>query len=290
MTSVLRRALQPVAQPVRRALVPATGLVRRALASPAGPPPRAAPVRPGTETFRAGDGRTGVLLVHGLTGSPWSLRGWAEHLAGAGFRVAVPRLPGHGTSWQELNQTAWTDWYAVVEREFHRLRDDCDQVFAGGLSMGGSLVLRLAVRYGSELGGLVLVNPFVSSADPRMPILPLLRLVTGSTAGVINDIALPGQDERGYTRLPLHALASLTRLWAELQPALGTVEQPLLLYRSSVDHVIDRSSARMILERVSSSDLTEIVLERSYHVATMDHDAGLIFEGSTGFFRRLAGG
>ena len=112
------------------------------------------PVQAHAEEFRSpGTGENaavGVLLSHGFTGSPWSMKPFAEHLAAEGYGVAVPRLPGHGTSWQEMNKTSWPDWYAVLDNEFERLRKEHDQVFLVGLSMGGCLVLRLAEQHGAD--------------------------------------------------------------------------------------------------------------------------------------------
>src|SRR5579859_1859428 len=103
---------------------------------------------PGAEPFEAAPGgaygRVGVLLCHGFTGSPQSLRPWARHLAEAGFRVSLPLLPGHGTRWKDLQSTTWQDWYAEVDKALRVLREDCDSVFVAGLSMGGGLALRLA--------------------------------------------------------------------------------------------------------------------------------------------------
>ncbi len=76
------------------------------------------PVMPGAEAYSHQGGATGVLLCHGFTGSPQSLRPWAEYLAGAGLSVSLPRLPGHGTTWQEMARTRWEDWFAEVDRAF----------------------------------------------------------------------------------------------------------------------------------------------------------------------------
>jgi len=244
-------------------------------------------VHPTAEPYYAGSGPVGVLLCHGFTGSPRSLRGWAEYLAGEGFRVALPRLPGHGTSWQELNRTDWTDWYACVEREFRVLRDECATVFVAGLSMGGALAVRLAQQFGDDVAGLVLVNPAVRSSDVRLRALPVLRHLTGSIPGISSDIAQPNSSEGGYLRVPLHALHSLTRLWRVLREELDRVDQPLLMFRSRVDHVVDPSSGELLLATVRSPDATDVWLERSYHVATMDYDAPLIFAMSSAFFSRL---
>jgi carboxylesterase len=227
-----------------------------------------------------------VLLCHGFTGSTKSMIGWAQHLEAAGFQVLLPRLPGHGTTWQELNRTAWTDWYASVDEAFETLRARCERVFLAGLSMGGALCLRLAEQHGAGVSGLTLVNPLINLRDPRMRALPVLRLLP-SLGGVVNDIAKPGQDEWGYDRLPLRALYSQTFLWADVRRNLHLVDQPLLVYRAIHDHVVDASSVRLIKAGVRSSDQTYVELPRSYHVATLDYEAEDIFDGSIAFFRRL---
>ena len=237
--------------------------------------------------YYGGSSRTGVLLVHGFTGSPRSMRAWAEHLEADGFQVALPRLPGHGTSWQELALTEWPDSYACVEREFARLKQSCDQVFVCGLSMGGTLALLLAERQGEQVAGLVLVNAVVTSTDRRALALPVLRLLLPTLAGIANDVAKPGVQEGGYDRTPLRAAYSMTKMWREVREHLALVTQPLLVFRSVVDHVVDPSSGRVILGSVGSSDVREQLLSRSYHVATMDYEANDIFVGSSAFFRRL---
>lgn len=253
-----------------------------------GQAPRTATVRDDAAAYFGGDGPHAVLLCHGFTGTPRSMRGWAEHLESEGFRVSLPRLPGHGTTWQELNTTEWTDWYAVVEREFTRLRDSCDKVFVTGLSMGGCLALRLAEQFGDDVAGIAVVNPAVMSADRRLQALPVLRRLMPSLDGIASDIAMPQVTEGGYDRTPLHALASMMQMWRDVSANLGRIDQPLVIYRSRVDHVVDPGSAQAILAAVSSTDVSEVVLERSYHVATMDYDAEEIFTGSSAFFRRLA--
>lgn len=245
-------------------------------------------MRADAEPYHAGNGPTGVLLCHGFTGSPVAMRPWAEHLAAAGFRVALPRLPGHGTAWQDLNRTSWRDWYAAVERELETLAAECEQVFVAGLSMGGALALRLAAQHPDTVHGLVLVNPAVALADPRLLALPLLKHVVPSLAGIANDIAKPGVDEGAYSRNPLRALHSQTFLWSDVRGQLDRVRQPVLLCLSDTDHVVDPSSARVLRAELGSADLTEVALHRSLHVATLDHDAELIFTSSLDFIQRVS--
>ncbi|HZJ06834.1 MAG TPA: alpha/beta fold hydrolase [Nocardioidaceae bacterium] len=233
--------------------------------------------------------RVGVLLSHGFTGSPASMVPWGKHLAGEGFGVDVPCLPGHGTTWKDMNATSWKDWYAELGLAFDKLQANCDQVVVGGLSMGGGLALKLAAERGSDVAGVILVNAAVASNNKQLLAVPLLKRVIASMPGIGNDIKKPGQDEYGYDRVPLKALGSMMTAWKEVRRDLPKVTQPILLFRSAEDHVVDPSSARIIASKVSSRDVQERILQNSYHVATLDNDAPAIFEESVEFIRRVTG-
>jgi carboxylesterase len=247
-------------------------------------------VRPGAEDWfveGAGGGRTGVLLLHGFTGSPASVTPWGRVLADQGWTVRVPRLPGHGTSWQDMNRTRWQDWYGEADRAFRQVRERCDRVVVMGLSMGGTLTLRLAEQHGAAIAGLVLVNPAVHSERPDRFLLPVLQAVVPSFPGISNDIAKPGQDEVAYDRIPLKAAHSLTALWKVVKADIARVDQPLLLFRSAQDHVVEPSNAAWVQAHVSSTDVEDVLLPNSFHVATLDHDADVIHRESIAFVERL---
>src|SRR6266699_3032867 len=135
------------------------------------------PVLPGAEPYSHEGDRTGVLLYHGFTGSPQSLRPWAEYLAEAGLTVSLPRLPGHGTTWQEMAGTRWEDWYAEVDRSFDELHASTDEIFVMGLSMGACLALRLAELHGQAISGLVLVNPSITAETKLFLLAPVLKFL-----------------------------------------------------------------------------------------------------------------
>lgn len=240
--------------------------------------------RPSTEPYHGGDGRVGVLFVHGFTGSPASLRGWAERTADAGYGVALPRLPGHGTQWRELTVTSWRDWYDCVDRELTDLRAACDQVFVASLSMGGALALMLAERRPEEVAGLILVNPAITARSPLVPFAGALKHVVKSVKGIANDAQLD-IDEGAYERTPIAGVHAMNQLWGEVRPYLDLVTCPLLILRSDVDHVVPRSSGDIILRQTSSADVVEMALHDSFHVATMDRDADLIVESALRFMR-----
>ena len=256
--------------------MPATAVADHAL-------PLARSARPGL----TGGRRVGVLLSHGFTGSVASVRPWAEHLAAQGYGVLAPRLPGHGTSWQDLDRCGWSDWYGEVERALEELEREHDVVAVGGLSMGGTLALRLAAEQPQRVAGVMVVNPAVASARLDLKVLPLLARVRSSVPGVADDIKKAGVSEHGYDRTPLHALLSFVRSWPGTVAALPRLSAPLLYLRSREDHVVDDRSQPVVLGAVSSTEVTEVSLPDSYHVATLDHDAPTIFAESTRFLARL---
>jgi carboxylesterase len=214
------------------------------------------------------------------------MRPWAEHLAAAGLTVVAPRLPGHGTTMREMNTTRWPDWYGEVERAFLSLQGRCDTVFAMGLSMGGTLVLRLAEQHPDAVAGLVVVNAALATERKDAKLLPLLSKVVPYFKGVSDDIKKPGVHELAYPKLPLKAALSLQQAWPVVRGDLGRIRCPVLVYRSAVDHVVEPVSARMLLAGVPQAQ--ERVLADSYHVATLDNDAQELFEGSLAFVRAHA--
>ena len=231
---------------------------------------------PGDPALREpGAARTAVLLCHGFTGSPFSMAPLARDLAAAGVRAVVPRLPGHGTTWQQMGATGWPDWCAEVDAALADLRADGSRAVVAGLSMGGALALHLAIDRPGDVAALVLVNPAVLLADPRLALLPLLARLRPSMPGIGSDTA-NGADEHAYDHVPLPALASSLAGYASVRARLHEVVAPLVVLRSAVDHVVPAASSAAVLAGVSSTSVREVVLPRSFHVATLDHDAATI--------------
>jgi len=245
----------------------------------------AMPVLPGAEAYSHDGGPTAVLLCHGFTGSPQSLRPWAEHLAAAGLTVSLPRLPGHGTTWREMARTRWEDWYAEVDRAFGELRGSADEIFVMGLSMGAALALRLAELHREAISGLVLVNPSVTADTKLFLLAPVMKLLVPSLKGVGSDIKKPGATELSYDRTPTKAAATLPALWKITQRDLGRVTAPVLVYHSKEDHVVGPASLAILRKALPAGQLEVRECPDSYHVATLDNDADAIFAGSLEFVR-----
>ena len=236
---------------------------------------------PGSEPVSADNGPVGVVLSHGFTGTPASLRPWAEHLAAAGYSVRLPRLPGHGTTWQHMNRTTWDEWFGAVDQAYAELAARCAQVFAGGLSMGAGLVTRLAEEH-HEISGLVLVNPALATRRFDAKFARYVAWALKSQKGIGSDIK-SGAVENGYDRTPVRAFVSMQDGWRRTVARLGEIWAPIQLYKSRVDHVVDDLTIELLHKLATNTTIEQVWLEDSYHVATLDNDAQTIFDGSVEF-------
>ncbi len=249
-----------------------------------------APIIPGAEPWSSEGGSHGVLVLHGFTGNPQSLRPLARALAAAGYTVDLPLLPGHGTSVEDMIPTRWADWSAAAEAAYQALADRCDRVMAAGLSMGGTLCCWLAERH-PEIAGLAVVNPLAE--PPAADFLDVIRglLADGSEVvdGIGSDIAMEGATEAAYAQTPLAAALSLFDGVEAVTARLGEVRCPSLLMSSRVDHVVPIESGDRFAASVGGP-VERVFLERSFHVATLDWDAPLIEEQVVRFAGEALGG
>ncbi len=233
-------------------------------------------------------GKIGILLVHGFTGSPAAMRPWAEFFGARGYTVRVPRLPGHGREWQELNKTPWEQWTDRITDELEQLEKLCDKVFVFALSMGGGASLYLAAHHGDRIAGLVLVNPMIHVPGLAAKFAPLLAKFRTHLKTVGGDIKRPGVSEWSYDALPMQGVVELAKLLKSSRSTLGLVKAPLLLFHSVEDHTLPVSNTEIIMDEIGSVRKQRIELMNSYHVATIDYDSDFIFENSLVFVQELS--
>jgi carboxylesterase len=258
----------------------------------------------------AGDG-LGFLLIHGLGGTPMELRYVAHGLAGAGHTVHVPQLAGHCGTVDELKATAWTDWYASVEREHDRLRGRCNGVVVGGLSVGAILALRLAVARPDSVSGLALYAPSLWLDGWGVPWhATLFRLVTAKWFAdwfpfaerhpwgikderlrtLVERAIKSGDSSRaGVAALPGSLMLELRWLVQKVRSEIAEVRQPALIVHPRQD---DRASLRNLHYLQSGlGGLTEtVVLDDSYHIVTLDRQRQLVVARTLEFAARLQQG
>lgn len=252
---------------------------------------------PGAEPWSAkGSGDradVGVIVLHGFTGNPNATRPLGERLNEAGYTVEVPLLPGHGTSHRDLKRTRYGDWRAAVEGVVDDLAGRCRSVVLVGLSAGGTLSLDVASQRRDAVAGVVSINAQVLGRDdPLARIAPLLQYVISAVprdlAGLpTDDIARPGADERAYAWVPSRTGQSILNELPRIRGQLTDLIQPVLVAYSPQDHSVPPANSKAILELVGSEDVTELVLERSYHVATLDWDAELLEQAVIDFVARV---
>jgi carboxylesterase len=250
------------------------------------------PVLSGCDPWSSpGGGPHGALVLHGFTGSPVSMRPLAEALADAGFIVEMPRLPGHGTSVEDLAETGWDDWLTEAERALVALqaRSPDGKVVVAGLSMGGALTAALAEGH-PELAGIVLINAPVA-APPELA-AGLEEMMAGGMEiidSIGGDIADPDADEASYDATPLRPLLTMLMAGEDVRARLSEIRQPSLIITSRQDHVVNPEDSDVLADNISGP-VERVWLEKSFHVATLDYDRAEVEAATVGFARKVTAG
>lgn len=261
-------------------------------------------------TFHAG-GRVGFLLVHGLGGTPVEMRFVAQGLARAGFTVSCCQLAGHCAGVEDLRTSTWRDWYASVEAAHDRLKERCDIVIAGGLSMGSILALHLAQNRPNDVHGLALYAPTLWMNGWSMPwYARILRWVRPTPLRL--EINLPEhepygiKDERirsfvvqsmlggdsadaGVFSTPLRSFAQFNCLIDAVKPALPSLKMPTLIVHPREDDIADIDNA-VYLQRKLGGLVDMVVLDDSYHIITLDRQRHVVVDKSVTFASSVAAG
>jgi carboxylesterase len=241
---------------------------------------------PGAEPMSVAGGPVGVLVLHGFTGNPQSMRPLAEAFAAAGHTTEMPLLPGHGTTVADMLDTTWADWSGAAAQAYEDLAGRCERVVVAGLSMGGSLTCWLAARH-PEIAGIICVNPATRAPEEMRAFVDAL-LADGQEVmdGIGSDVADPDSPESAYPETPLRPLASLLAAADELQGELSRITVPLLLFTSPQDHVVPPGDSDHLAASVAGP-VERVTCANSFHVATIDYDRDLIIERSLEFVRRV---
>jgi carboxylesterase len=257
------------------------------------------PPRREDKSLRLAGGHTGFLLIHGLGGTPTEMRYIALGLARAGYTVHVPQLAGHCGSADDLMGTGWTDWYDTVEEEHRLMRDKCDKVVAGGLSMGAILALHLAAQHPEDVAALALYAPSLWLDGCGIPwYTSLFSLITQKWLAdyvpfaerhpwgikdprirALVELAITSGDssQAGIAALPGSLMLELRWLVKQVQREIGQIRQPALIVHPRND---DRASLRNLdyLQGNLGGLTHTLVLDDSYHVVTLDRQRQLVLD------------
>jgi len=244
--------------------------------------PSAFDLRPSAEEVNG----AAALCLHGLTGTPYEVRPVAEALVARGVRARGPWMAGHEGGSSVLATTKHEDWVDLARAELDQLRAEHDRVFLVGMSMGGLVSLRLAQA--EKVDALVVMGTPLVLAPPIPQLLPLIRLFVSSRPKTGSDIQEPGARARhpGLEAMPFASVAELIKLQAEVIPALGEIEVPILIAHGRLDTTARPRDAERIHREVASKEKELFFLERSGHVATVDYDGPALSRAAADFLGR----
>ncbi len=235
------------------------------------------------------DSEVGVLVSHGFTSTPESMRPLCEALHKAGYNVECPILSGHATNWKDPGNYKYTDWLNDLEKALDKLRGRSKIVFLAGLSMGGALLLLLVQKYPDLFKGIVLINNSAVFDDIKIKLLPIIKYFVRSAPPVASDIKKEGEREIAYDKLITSSVVQLVKLNKIMVRNLNKVEIPVLIFKSREDHVVPSRSALTVYEGVKSEDRELVWLDNSYHVATQDNDSEFMFSRIIDFIKKRIG-
>ncbi len=249
-------------------------------------PPVGADVIPGAEPWSADGGPHGALVLHGFTGNCAGVRPVAEALHGAGFAIEMPLLPGHGTAVEDLVPTTFDQWYEAAEEALEALQERVDRVVVAGLSMGGALTCVLAMEH-PEVAGIACINPATQVNDEiRSTVEQMLAAGSEVIPPVGSDIALEGATENAYPATPVAPLLTMFEAADQFAARIDKITCPTLVLTSRQDHVVPPSDSEFLVASVAGP-VEHVWLERSYHVATIDHDGPEVARRITEFAQRV---
>jgi carboxylesterase len=250
------------------------------------------------------NGRVGVLLIHGLGGTPVELRFIAQGLARAGYTVYCCQLAGHCGTPEELRRSSWREWYASVEEAHDKLSEHCSVVLAGGLSMGGILAIHLAQNRPARVQGLLLYAPTLKLDGWSMPwhsvflqyVRPLpvrleFDLAERDPYGlkdervrrlVVSSMQSGDSGVAGVFSTPMRSFAHFNSLVAAVKPNLRKVRQPALIVHPREDDIASLRNAQYLQARLGGL-VDTLILDNSYHMVTLDQQRHIVADRTARF-------
>jgi len=251
--------------------------------------------------LRGGD--HSVLVIHGLTGSPFEMKYLARKIHRAGFTVKGPCLEGHCTTLKNLSKTSWTDWYRSVRECFTKMKESSDTVSIVGLCMGALLSLHLAYEFGPEIKAVSLISTTLFYDGWSLPwfkfLLPIayytpLRFIYSYSEtepyGIKNKplreriVNLMKNDSIAYTKTPAPSMHELFKLIREVKKELPSITTPALIIHSREDDLTSTKNPDYVEEKIGSKTVRKIILDDSYHMMTIDHQKDRVAEETIKFF------
>lgn len=233
--------------------------------------------------FLQGKDKTVILLIHGFTGSPAELRLLGEYLNDHGYTVYAPLLAGHGLTPEEMAKTNKDDWWnSVVDAYDLLLSKGYTDIIAIGLSMGGTLSLKLAMN--KPLTAVVSMAAPIRVQNRFIGLSRWLKYVKAFQVKKKKDESIE-QYLASYDRTPVICAESLDRLIKEVRDSLDKVVIPVLIMQGKKDETVRYESAEYIYDHVGSTAKELKWYEKSTHIMTLDQERDKVFADVLKFVR-----
>ncbi len=194
--------------------------------------------------------KTAALLVHGFTATPWEMLLLADFLADEGIASLAVRLPGHGTTPEDLAGRHWEEWLDAILDGYQILSKDFQSIYGIGMSTGCLLLLAMAKV--KPLNGLVLFSPYLRVLHKLAPYAGLLRWIRPYHVKPANE----GLNARYYNRRPLAGIHQINRLLKTVRRQLPQIVCPVLAFNGEGDQTVDIDSGRRLVDLLGSADKT----------------------------------
>jgi len=257
-------------------------------------------------------GEIGILLIHGLTGTPTEMRGVARGLHSQGFSVYGMQLAGHCGDVDDLIETSWHDWYQSVVYAANKLRQKTRYMFVGGLSMGALLALKYAADFPQQVNGVLVYGATFRYDGWSIPpvsqflapwFLPLMdRLKIGRYRmfneeppyGIQNELLrhkisqsmLSGDSgAAGLPGNPWPSLSEMLQLSREVRKQLKDITSPCLILHAENDDIAHRRNGELVRDNISGP-AEMVLLKNSYHMITIDNDRRELISRSIDFIEQ----
>ena len=269
----------------------------------------------GPNGFIERKGPVAVLLVHGLTGTPAEMKHFGRVISRKGVSVACPELAGHCKSIKDLQATNWHDWYESMARAFDAMKQEFDQVFIAGLSMGALVALLIAAKKGKEVAGVILLSATFFYDGWNVPkykqmfLLPMVlytplkyfleweetapygikdERTRALVAAILDNKDAKTADKIGYFKTPATVILESKRLIKAAQKCLPNVVSPTLIVHSTEDDMASLKNAYYVQEHIAAKHVETFFVDDTYHVLTLDKRKDDIAKRVAEFCRQLS--
>ena len=256
--------------------------------------------------FKNENNQRAVLLLHGMTGSPFEMKQYGKNLHKAGFDVYCSCLPGHGKDIKNIKKTKWQDWFNFAEEEYKTMKKNYSEVYLGGICMGAVLALAIAEKH-KDVSGIIAISttlfldgwtiPWYSFLFP-MGLHTILRFYYSfpeqDPYGIKNEIvrrkisALLKENTVALNYIPMTCVYELLEMSKQVRKSIKNINHPILIMHSNRDDLTSLKSADFVYKNVSSTVKDYIILKNSYHLIVMDNDKDLAVQKSVEFLNSIS--